>query len=753
MPYAPLKIAGFESGLIQEREDYLLPNDGFPNLFNAYVWRNKIVKKRGSESLGRFRRLFTNETLPSTLQASPWSFNLFTELSLSGSSGKELEIGSLSFNVASGAIVLTDQGNGILLQTSGAGTGIGTVDYATGAITITHNQVVGSSVTATFNYYPSLPVMGIRLRERSQINNEDYIGFDTMFSYILTGSEWSELPSATATTWSGSDSDFFWTTNFWEVGGVKLFWATNSLDSVGNPIRYYNSVTWTAFEPLIDATNKLLQAKILIPFRGRMLALNTSEGATLGSGTRYRQRIRWAAIGNPLAVDGWREDIRGKGAYLDIPSSQDIVSAGFVRDNLVIYCERSTWQLRYTGNVIQPFQIERVNTELGVEGQFSSVQFDTSLVGVGDKGIVECDSFKSTRIDQKIPDFAYGINNDSDGVKRVYGFRDFRNRLAFWTYPEERSLESGQYFPNRRLLFNYEDGSWAIFRDSITCMGEAQITEDKTWSSTDLTWEESNFNWFEFVNRQPEIVAGNQTGHVFSLDQSVKNDPSLSISSISGNSPTVTTVTCYDHGLETGDIVEFTGILPEPPPSVDAGYSDLNGSIFQISYIDKDNFSIFSFSKETQDFSSPNIHDSKEYIGGGEISLVDNFEIQSKKFNFLDEGKRIQIGYIDLLMPTTESGAITLEMREDYNPIPLNKNTGDLFFNTVVPTSSQDPADGSTKSMHRVFCKTRGAFLTIVLKLSPAQMNGSEANSNVQVDGIIIWQRPAEKQLYTGEIR
>jgi hypothetical protein len=155
----------------------------------------------------------------------------------------------------------------------------------------------------------------------------------------------------------------------------------------------------------------LNQCLCLLPFRSRLVAFNTFEGQTLGTSINYPQRIRWAAIGNPLVVDAmgppatvgaWRDDVRGRGGYIDIPTAENIISVGYVRDNLVIYCERSTWQLRYTGRSVAPFQIEKVNTELGAQSTFSAVQFDTSLVGIGDKGVVECDSYKSERIDIKI---------------------------------------------------------------------------------------------------------------------------------------------------------------------------------------------------------------------------------------------------------------------------------------------------------------------------------------------------------------
>ena len=123
--------------------------------------------------------------------------------------------------------------------------------------------------------------------------------------------------------------------------------------------------------------------------------------------------------------------------------------------------------------------------------------------------------------------------------------------------------------------------------------------------------------------------------------------------------------------------------------------------------------------------------------------------IASKKFNFLEQGQNIQIGYMDILMPTSDDGAITLNMYANYdddNPI----NVGNPFFNTTISTASNYqgpgfPSDGagSTKSNQRVYCPSRANYLTIEYTLSNAQMNGVEQENDVQIDMQVIWQRPA----------
>lgn len=845
--YKPLKITGMETGLVQSRQEFILPADAYPVLENAFVWRERIKRKQGCQLLGRLRRVLSAQSLGQS-QASPWSFNIFTAINLSGTitnvtnanpgevtttaphflqSGqfvnitnvggmtelngntyqitvtgantftlgintttfgaytaggdwetndtssepnKEIEPGSVVIAIAGLGTAFVDQGNGVL--TNATPGNVGAINYSTGQVGLITTAAAGALTAIGFRYFPGLPVMGLRSRELNNINNEMTIAFDQVYAYRYAGG-WQEF--IPGTTWTGNDSDFFWSTNYW-VGDAnsKIFWTTNFSGTSGDPIRYTNGTSWIDFAPEINAAgDRLNQSLCLIPFRGRLVAFNTLEGPTLNLSVAYTNRIRWAQIGNPftevssivsvVSADAWKDDIRGKGGFLDIPTSEDIISVGFVRDNLVIYCERSTWQLRYTGRSISPFQIEKVNSELGSESTFSAVQFDTSLVGVGDKGIVECDSFKSDRIDIKIPDLIFQFNNDNNGPKRVHGIRDFVQRMAFWTYPykpveaELPDLAKAK-FPNRRLAYNYENDSWAIFTDSYTALGTFQPQESRRWATTPGTWETQNYQWINRPAKIPEIIGGNQQGFVEYLDQQTVNDVSLSITSIVGQAPNPTIITSPNHNLDTKDVIQISGIPPGTPFS-----SSLNGGIFSIVRISENTFYLYVYDPATGEFSLPQTDAAPvpplSYVGGGKISIRDNFSITSKKFNFLEEGQNIQMGYIDILMPNTERGAITLKVYMDYNDseaintLPQNVQpaslTPDTFFNSVVPTTVP-VARGSSKNWQRVFCSARAAFLTIEWTLSNAQMVGPEQESNVQIDAQILWVRKAGPQLPIG---
>lgn len=828
--YSPLKITGMASGLITDRENFLLPDDAYPKLRNAYVWRERIKRKPGCVLLGRLQRTVTFLGIGNTNGTGGFATTLSALLSLGNNAS--IVPGSLTVTILDTPDQVFTETLPLNGELSNGGLGTGSINYVTTLLQLnTDPALVGHQVNVTFSYYPGLPVMGIRTQEEQNSLNDQTIFFDQVFAYIFNGSTDQFQEYIPGTTWNAAGEgvngvDFFWSTNYWVGSPIiatssmppayttafttnnKLFWVTNNSGHSGvlaDPPRITDGTSWLDFyhdtTPLINSpwaqigfdgspipvavflTNWLS----MLPFRGRMVTFNTWEGTSATNSINYSNRIRWSTIGNPFIPyiqasvgppaikdkGSWRDDIRGQGGFLDIPTSEDIVSIGFVRDNLVIYCERSTWQLRYTGRSIAPFQIERVNSELGGEGPFSAVQFDTSLIGVGDKGLVECDSYKSERIDIKIVDFVFQIQNANNGNVRVHGIRDFINRLAFWTCPitaeyDGELPDNAQLFPNIRLVYNYENKSWAIFEDSYTALGNFQPLENKTWINTNLSWIEADFSWIGAQQTGlPAIVGGNQQGYVEYLTsvEATVDDVTLFISGVLGHATagppitgTATVITSPNHNLVTGDVIGISGILPG------TAYDNLNGGIFGIVLGDNTNsdpankFRLFLYDPLTGQFTTPQLDvPPGTYIGVGQINVRENFSIVSKKFNFLDEGQSIQMGFLDILMDATEpdnSGAISLNVYLDYNDdeasntIPNNNIAGspsftpDTFFNSIIPTTpSTLNTKGGTKFWQRVICPTRANFLTLEYTFSNAQLNGIEQQLDVQIDAQVLWIR------------
>ncbi len=849
MPLKPLKIDKFETGLVQDRPDFALKDDAFITLENAYVFRERLQRKRGSAFIGRLRRCLGSATTSYfDSGSSPWSFNIkkitgyISDIDITGSptlvittpyahglstndqivisgvvgttdvngntytitvtgtttftvnqasvnnytSGgfwfsdrasdeTESSIEPNSFSIIISGVTVTDDGAGNL-----SGVGItGTIDYYTGDITIT-GAAGSATTTLEYCYFPTLPVMGIWQRELTEVNDEQTHVFDTRYCYRYNqvSKKFQELESATATTWSGEDYNFFWCTNYWNVSSganqALLFWATNGSDSSGDPIRYYDpttaTATWVEFGGgsavaanrtgrITTASNIFLNgALILEPFRSRLLAFNTWEGSDLANSQNYPNRIRWSQIGNPLIVDdaddsgglegSWRSDIRGKGGFLDLPTNESITAIGFVRDNLIVYCDRSTWKLRYTGQAISPFAPEKVNTELGVESTNSSINFDTYNTGIGDKGIVSTDSYKADRIDYKIPDLVYTINNEDEGVKRVHGLRDFEQRLAYWVYCEETNENK---FPNKRLIYNYENDSWAIFEDSYTALGVFQTQDAVRWQDVDQTWQEYQDIWQQTqTDLRPENIGGNQKGYVSFLDAKYSNnEKSLPIEDITIGTGVKTTLTIVNHNLNDGQFITIENIAGT------ADYTSLNGNTYKVFVEDNDTVRLIGYDSTVgvEQYTSPfDITPSSPsaYYGLGEVAVKDNFRIVTKKYSHIEEGKNTVFGFMDILCDTTFNGEFSLNAYVDYSEEAVNTSRTvqanplqkDAFFNAVISTASttNEPHD-TTKTYQRVNCNFRGRFISLEFTFNDKQMNGNSSLQDVNIYNYVLWQR------------
>lgn len=285
-----LVVGPINKGLRTDREPFNIDNDSFPVLLNAYQWRGRVKRKRGTSPLTRLERYFDITKV---------SYNpLSATLTLDASGHINILTGYVSvppFSLqASGSIVpgtvhitvngvpYTDPTMDGYLTPTGTG-GPNTIDYATGLVTIPAGA--GFAVTAlTFNYYPQLPVMGLEDLVLSADQFPGTLGFDTVYSYSINstfdypshdvsfyknpGVDPVLLPGyvpktdPTPTTWNGQTYQQFWTTNY-----QNALWATNGMTvpftsaNIGMQYKFVTAVTMIVAGP--PAT-----ARLTIPLHG-----------------------------------------------------------------------------------------------------------------------------------------------------------------------------------------------------------------------------------------------------------------------------------------------------------------------------------------------------------------------------------------------------------------------------------------------------------------------------------------------------
>lgn len=738
----PIFIAGSSAGLRSDVKPFLQPDQAFQKLENAYVWRERVKKREGLRLLGRLRRVFENEPIGNS-GVSPWSFNIFTILAIT-EPNREIQVGSVSIDI--GGTVLEDQGNGTLETNPVSGVS-GTINYITGAVTITG---AGAAIptTISFGYFPGLPVMGIWQREIPAINEEQTIFFDTVYAYIFSGTGFQEwIPG---TTWQGTDADFFWTTNYrGSVPEDRLFFATNFVSDANNPMRYADpaGTTWTTFAPLVSATDTLFQARILIPYYGRLVALNVYEGTTAGgaaNAVNIFNRARFSQLGSPIAVDAWRSDLFGKGGFIDAPTNEAIISAAFIKNTLIVFFERSTWQLRYVGEYGLPFLWERISSDFGCESTFSPALFDEGVAAIGDKAIISANANTVNRIDLQVPDLIFDVLNAQEGPVRVHGIRDFKRELVFWNYADWNNLEPSTYFPNRVLVYNYRNNTYAIFRDNVTCFGTFQPDEAITWDSLDIFWDDEGVTWDdpETQNFFPYVVIGNAQGFIHFYGYNTPDEPSLSITAI--NFAVVPAqLTVPNHNLETGDIIFIGDALLNP--EIDP---DLNESFYRVTFVDVNTISLSKWNGTNYvdvDFTlTPTT-----YLGGGKIILFPKLDVQTKDFNpYISQGGQFKLSYIDFLTDATPGAQMTVNLFINSSPAAqANLLVGNTQNETFLPSPYYVP--GSNYAWHRFFATTAGQFVNIQVTYDDNLMNDITTHRETWIlNAMTLWMRPGGKVVF-----
>lgn len=613
-------IGPISDGIRHDSKAWSQPNDSFDTLINTYQWRDRVVRRTGYSLMGRLANktpvmgLRTRELFSLNAQALI-AFDTTNSYVYNGTTKVFDPLPSfmpITWNGAdyrffwtinyAGGFWATNFTEGLhayptTLFANQAGTGAAaTVDITA----IGNNFIVGDVVYL-------LNVTGA-----AAVNN---LAYGTITAINVGGN-----PAVVTMTSLNADAAFAFVNGAATTGMILSSTRSKALQ---DGIRYYgdlnyglttNHTSWANYNPPIDAHNALAGCLLMFAYRGYLVFLNTIEGNLEGT-HNYGNRARWTEIGTPYyslpvpndpATQTWdpkaaRDDLFGRGGANDAPTNESIVSAGFIRDILVVYFERSTWRLRFVNNSQNPFVWERVNVELGSDCTFSAITFDKGLMSIGDRGIVISDSNDTIRFDEKIPDEVFTVRRTNNGFERVFGIRTFETRLNYWTFPGPENINGT--FPDRVLVFNYETKNWSFFDDSFTCFGYFYLfNTGYTWNDLPLQWP--NYSTDTVANGVTQegketVVAGNQQGFVFMLEQTgAQNSPSLYINSITlSAAPPYTIINSPNHNLIDGTWIKLTqvnGVTSEDGVS-------LNGRNFKISNPTEDinNFSLNEY--EPQD--------------------------------------------------------------------------------------------------------------------------------------------------------
>lgn len=705
-------IAPYEknSGLQTNVEPWLISDLAFSTLENAYVWRGRVKKRFGS-------RWLDNDPLLSRFRVSVGTTDGNGDLSGTTPGGGAPivtpAIGQM-FSCGNEVFTVVATGTPANMLISGAAT-VATFNTTTGAFVIN-----GAAATTIVYYYPNLPVMGLLTYELDTVSYERTIGFDTRFAYQYTaGAGWNRISAeatAGAAQWAGTDSQFFWAANWTGTNAFdKFFYVTNFDATDTNSMRYYNGTNWNVFRPAVNGTENLNGARLLIPFQNRLVAFNTWEGAAI-PGNNYPNRIRFSAEGDPTAANAWNDTIPGQGSGLDAPVNEAIITAEFLRNRLIVYFERSTWELVYTGNQVDPFRWQQLNTELGAESTFSVVPFDKAVLGVGNIGIHACNGVNVERIDNSIPDTAFNIQNDFQGPERVYGIRDYFTEMVLWAYPDTEST-ANQAYPTRVLAYNYKNDTWAKFDDSITAFGYFQPETGVTWDSEIVTWDDAEpWSSTDIQNRSRQIIAGNQQGYTFIFESDTfRNAEVLQITNIVATPATVT-ITCINHNLRYGEYIYIDGVTG-------GTLTLLNNNNFYVSGItDANTFTIAN-----------DVGAAGTYTGAGRISRVSKITAATKEFNFfLEQGVNNYVSYVDFLVTTTNSAQyevnfyVSTSLR-NYRADGAGNNvllgTGTLDTYPYDTAAAPIPAEAeAARVWHPVYFQADGEFIQLEITSNPEQM-------------------------------
>ncbi len=725
-------IAPIKSGEQRNVKPWLIMDDAFETMRNIYTWRGTVKKRFGSRLMNESKNP-PQDQLFSRLRVNIGTTDVAGDFH--GMIGISLSASGQLFSIGDEVFTLTSLGNPSVLLTTGGST-VHEFDTTTKQL-----DIVGSIALTTIFIYIAQPVMALTSYQIPDETVETLYAFDNFYMYSFSyNTGWNRVTgtgaSAGINQWSGTDSDFFWTTNYRGAQSFNfLMFITNNI--VADGFRYWNGTDFfqlgTVGTTPINLTGDFIETcKIIVPFKDRLILMNVTENVGASS-NNYGNRIRWSQNGSPVAADAWLQfPTVGKGGFLEAPTKESIISTAFIKDRLIVFFERSSWELVYTGNTSLPFSFQKLNAELGVESTNSIIEFDRILLGFGSTGIHGCNGLNVERVDQAIPDTIFEVNNTNASQKRVYGIRDYFIEASYWAYNSvEEQTRFNDIYPNRVLVFDYVNKTWSYNDDSITAFGSFYLQRTLTWNDLVDPWFTSDISWSDPSSQDKfqAVIAGNQEGWTFIVDtKRSSNCKSLQITNVFIAGPIVT-FQVENHNLADQSFVYLRDIQDNGGNLA----TFFNDRIFQV-------YSTPSYFDFEIDTGATQV--TGTYIGGGTISRVSQIVLDTKQYNFYNkEAFKIAVNKIDFLVDKTSTGQIAVS---DYVSTSDFINETNILETTAYPTVPLEATQN--RFWHTVYMNSFGENIQLSIYLSDEQMlDPNIALADFQLNAMLFFVNPVNQ--------
>jgi len=686
----PFSISNFRTGLDEELQPWLTPEDAFTELFDAFVYRGVLRPRRG------FRRFATGGVRVNTRyddsktqRSRSENFNISTSTTFNETmANTPLSRRTITLTDASGGpLQITIDHNGNFSGDVNLG-GTNSVDYDTGQIQAEFNAATTDPITVIYQTESAQPIMGIFNFIKEDGERELIVcDQDVVNKYNASRNYFDGLPFSSAsslTTFTGDKTNFFSSTMYFGRNGsnkpvTPRLILTNNIDKPvffddTGEIKGYNNTTDNP-DYNAPADGDINKALHVFYINERLLWLSPTLGSVL-----FPRRLLWSGI---LDNSGNGDDYNAPSSgFLDISDQGVIRAAKQEHNEITIWTTENIWMVSITADVDEPFRVRKIGASQfrGSQAPYSGVNWFGEAIAIGRHGIVSSDGRQASRIDDKLPKFTEERVQQND-FNLITGGLAFEDSQFWWPYPDPLDDPTTS---SRILVRNFEEQSWSIFRYPCNVVGYFKRTEEISWDDVhcdptdpdncnDPTWAEWDTTedvWDELSWQDDAFITlvGDANGIVYNLVEDA-NDQLTQITGVTQANGAVVTV--EDDLFEVGDVVLIDGVSGVE----ENGESVINDKEFTVTAVSGNTITINLDSSSASAYSS-----------GGYVVKGFEFLSKTKPLNpFVEQGKKARLKKVQFFV-NADSGTFEVDFFTDQNPDPWKES---VTLNTTAEIPGQ----------------------------------------------------------------